>query len=146
MPVHVEASIEINRPPEDVYEFMANVNNLPRCSSAIQEVNDAPERAIEQGDTYTSVAKVMGRTITTSHRVEQADFPSRLEIEGKTGNTVISVTIRFEPTEVGTRVIQSGEGEPGGALRFAGPILERTMRRQLREDLDNLKKILEQES
>jgi carbon monoxide dehydrogenase subunit G len=141
--VRIEESIEINRPPEEVYEFVANVNNLPKCSGAVQEVRNAPDGLVSEGDTYTSVAKVMGRSVETSHRVIEARHPEVLDIDGKTGSTKIRVTITIEPTDTGSRVTQRGEGEPGGALRYLGGMIERTMKRQLHDDLSSLKKILE---
>lgn len=143
--MRIEETIEIAQSPERVYEFMANVNNLPRCSSAVHEVKGAPEAAVSQGDRYTTIAKILGRTIETDHQVNEADPPNRLVIAGTTGRTRVQVTINFEPSDSGTRVTQIGEGEPGGALRFVGPVFERTMRRQIRSDLDTLKKVLEQE-
>jgi uncharacterized membrane protein len=141
----IEESIEIKRPREEVYDYMAKVDNLERCSDAIAEVRDAPGRAVEPGDTYSTVAKIIGQTIETNHRVVTAIPPELLEIEGKTGRTEVRVRIVFENTNEGTRVIQTGEGKPGGALRFAGPMFERTMRSQIQSDLRNLKRILEQQ-
>jgi carbon monoxide dehydrogenase subunit G len=144
--MRIEESIEINRSPEEVYEFVANVNNLPKCSDAIEEVRNAPDGSVSEGDTYTSVAKVMGRTVETSHKVLAARFPEFLDIDGQTGKTKIRVTIEIEPTPTGSRITQRGEGEPGGALRFVGGMVERTMRKQLQDDLANIKRLLESES
>jgi carbon monoxide dehydrogenase subunit G len=141
--MQIEESIQIDRSPEEVYAFMANVNNLPKCSGAIKKVSNAPEHPVTEGDTYTSTASIMGRTIETSHRVLQAKPVELLVIDGKTGKTTLKVTISIEPTPNGCRVTQRGEGEPGGALRFVSGMVERTMKRQLHDDLVNLKKILE---
>jgi carbon monoxide dehydrogenase subunit G len=141
--VRIEESIVINQSPEQVYAFVANVNNLPRCSSAIREVRNAPDRLLREGDTYTSVASMMGRTIETAHTVRRALPPQTLEIDGLTGSTRILVTITVEPLDGGTRITQRGEGEPSGALRFLSGMVERAMRRQIRDDLKNMKSFLE---
>jgi carbon monoxide dehydrogenase subunit G len=141
--MRIEESIEINRSPGDVYEFVANVNNLPKCSDAIQEVRNAPDGPVTEGDTYTSIASVMGRTVETSHRVLAARFPDLLDIDGRAGKTNIRVTIEIEQTPNGSRITQRGEGEPGGALRFVGAMVERTMRRQLQRDLASIKQTME---
>jgi carbon monoxide dehydrogenase subunit G len=143
--LRIEESIAIQRPPEDIYNFMADVNNLTLCSDVITEVRDAPERAVQEGDSYSTTARVMGRTVTTSHRVIAADSPRRLEMDGKNGSLNLKVVITFEAIDEGTRVTQVGEGEPGGALRFARPLVERTVRQQVRSDLKNLKRILEEQ-
>ena len=36
--MHVEESVVINRPPEEVFDYVANRENLPEWSSPIQEV------------------------------------------------------------------------------------------------------------
>ncbi len=143
--MRIEESVEISLPPVRVYEFIADVNNLARCSDVISEVHNAPDRAVQVGDTYTTKATVMGRTVTTSHRVVTADPPNRLEMDGKNGTLNLKVVIVFEPSDSGTRVTQIGEGELGGALRFVRPVVERTVRQQVRGDLANLKRILEEQ-
>jgi carbon monoxide dehydrogenase subunit G len=143
--MRVQESIEIQRPPEDVYDFMTDVRNIVKCSGAITEVRDAPERPVVVGDSYTTVARVMGRTIETSHKVTAAQRPERLEMSGKSGSMNLRVEITFEPTDSGTLVTQVGDGEASGVLRFASSVIERTIRQQIRSDLEKLKAIMEQE-
>jgi carbon monoxide dehydrogenase subunit G len=143
--VRIEESIEIDLPPEEVYAFFSDVNNLTKCSDVITEIRGAPDRAVQVGDTYTTVAKVMGRTVETSHRVVVADSPNRLEMDGKNDTLGLKVVIILEATTRGTRVTQAGEGKLEGALRFARPVIERTVRQQVRRDLENVKRILEHE-
>jgi carbon monoxide dehydrogenase subunit G len=142
--VRIQESIDIKLPSEDVYNFVANVNNLMQCSDVITEVRDAPQHAVKVGDTYSTTAEVMGRTIKTSHTVLTADPPNRLEMDGKNGTLNLKVEIVIESVEGGTRVTQVGEGKLSGAMRFARPIVERTVRKQVRSDLENMKRILEQ--
>lgn len=143
--MRIQESIEIQLPAEEVYNFISDVNNLTRCSDVITEVRNAPVGAVKVGDTYSTKAKVMGRTIETSHRVLTADAPNRLEMDGKNGTLNLKVEIIFESVEGGTRVTQVGEGKLSGAMRLARPMVERTVRQQVRGDLENLKSILEQQ-
>jgi hypothetical protein len=53
------------------------------------------------------------------------------------------VTFIFEEVPGGTRFTQSHEAEPGGFFRLTGPIFERAAKRQLRNDVDTLKDLLE---
>jgi hypothetical protein len=56
-----------------------------------------------------------------------------------TENTFISEELSPE----GTRFTQSQKAEPGGFFRLAGPLFEKAAERQLRNDLETLKDLLE---
>ena len=46
--MRVEESIEIRRPLNEVFDYVANPENLPEWSSLAIEVKDAPEPLIER--------------------------------------------------------------------------------------------------
>jgi hypothetical protein len=72
--------------------------------------------------------------------------PSRQEgPRGTGGPATAEVTFIFEEVPGGgsTRFTQSQEAEPGGFFRLTGPIVERAAKRQLRNDVETLKDLLE---
>ena len=64
--MRVEESVEINRPPQEVFDYVANPNNLPEWSSLAIEVKDAPD-PLREGDTFTTVGKFLGRRFETPY-------------------------------------------------------------------------------
>jgi hypothetical protein len=52
-------------------------------------------------------------------------------------------TYTFEPTLEGTHLTQSVEAQPGASFRLAGPLFEAAGRRQINNDLETLKDLLE---
>ncbi len=52
-------------------------------------------------------------------------------------------TYTFEPTLEGTHLTQSVEAQPGAFFRLAGPLFEAAGRRQINNDLETLKDLLE---
>jgi ligand-binding SRPBCC domain-containing protein len=141
----VEESVVINRPPEEVFDYVANRENLPEWSAPIQEVRKETQGPLmEEGARYTTVAKFLGRRFETPFEVIVHDLPRRHTDRSTGGPFPQEFTHIFEEVEGGgTRLTEVTDGEPGGFFRLAGPLLEIAGRRQFRADLDTLKDLLE---
>ncbi len=55
--MRIEESIEINRPVENVFAYVSDVNHLPQWAGTTIEVKDAPEGPLHDGATFTDVGK-----------------------------------------------------------------------------------------
>jgi ligand-binding SRPBCC domain-containing protein len=143
--MHVEESVEINRPPEEVFDYVANRENLPEWSAPIQEVRKETQSSlVEEGARFTSVATLLGRRFETPFEVSVHDPPRRHTDRSMGGPFPQEYTHIFEKVEGGgTRLTEVTDGEPGGFFRLAGPLLEMAGRRQFRADLETLKDLLE---
>jgi uncharacterized protein YndB with AHSA1/START domain len=143
--MHVEESVEINRPPEEVFDYVANRENLPEWSGPIQEVRKETQSSlVEEGARFTTLAKFLGRSFETPFEVIVHDPPRRHTDRSTGGPFSQEYTHIFEEVEVGrTRLTEVTEGEPGGFFRLAGPLLEMAGRRQFRADLETLRDLLE---
>lgn len=141
--MRVEESVEINRPLEEVFSYVANPENLPEWSGIVLDVRKE-EGPLREGARFTTVAKFLGRRFETPFEVVSYDPPRRSSHKSMGGPMPQEWTRTFEETASGgTRLRQIVEGEPGGFFRLAGPLLERAGRRQFRTDLENLKDLLE---
>jgi len=142
--MHVEESIEIGRPVEEVFAYVANPENLPEWSGLAIEVKDAPE-PLSEGDTFTAVGKFLGRRFETPY--ERASYePNRRYTDRATGGPIPDQewTYTFEEVSEGaTRLTRAVEGEPGGFFKLADPLIERVLERQVRTDLETIKDLLE---
>jgi uncharacterized protein YndB with AHSA1/START domain len=67
--VRVEESVEINRPVEEVFSYVANPENLPEWSSIVLKVRKETQGAPKEGDRFTSVTKFLGRRTETPFEV-----------------------------------------------------------------------------
>jgi uncharacterized protein YndB with AHSA1/START domain len=145
--MRVEESVEINRPLEEVFDYMANPENLPEWTELVVEVGDVRKSTsdqLQEGDTFTVVAKFLGRKFEMPF--ERTSYePNRRYTDRGTGGPVSNQEWRytFEELAGGTRLRRVAEGEPGGFFKLADPIIERALRRQVRTDLDTLKDVLE---
>ena len=145
--MRIEESVEINLPPEEVFDYVADPENLPGWSSLVLDVQKETQGELREGDRYTSVAKFLGRRFKTPMEVT-AHEPPRLHSDKSTGGPFEQeyTFVLEEAAGGGTRLTQAAEGEPGGFFRLVGPLLEVAGRRQFKTDLANLKDLLEARS
>jgi carbon monoxide dehydrogenase subunit G len=141
-----EQSIEIERPPSEVFAFLAEPDNLPRWQPAVTEVAATPPGQLSGGARLTEARTFLGVRIRSTLEVTAFEPDHRLDLTTVEGPARFGVSHRLEPTNGGTRVTIAGEGEPGSALRLAGPLLRRAVERQARDDLRRLKRLLESQS
>ena len=141
--MRIEESVEINRPVEEVYAYVANPENLPEwAGTAIETRKDTPGPLLK-GSTFTVVGKFLGRRFETPFEVTAHEFPRRHSHKSTGGPFPMEWTLTFEEVAGGTRYTQVADGEPGGFFGLVGPLLERLGRRQLKTDLENLKDLME---
>ncbi len=144
--MRIEESVQINRPREEVYEFVANPENLPVWTGTVIETRTETRGPLLEGNTFISVAKFLGRTIESPFEVTAHEFPRRHSHKSTGGPLPTAWTLTFEKVAGGTRCTQVAEGEPGGFFGLVESLLERVGRRQLTTDLENLKDLLEARS
>ena len=143
--MHVEERVEINRPPEEVFDYVANRQNLPEWSRPVQEVHSETKGPLlEEGTRFTTVVTFLGRTFETPFEVIVHDPPRRHTDRSRGGSFPQEYTHIIEEVEGGrTRLTEVTEGEPGGFFRLAGGLLEMAGRRRFRAGLETLKYLLE---
>ncbi|MDQ3863365.1 MAG: SRPBCC family protein [Actinomycetota bacterium] len=142
--MRVEESVEINRPSNEVFDYVANPGNLPEWSGLAIEVKDVPE-PLREGDTFAAMGKFLGRRFEAPYERVSVEA-SRRYTDRATGGPVPNQDwiYTFEEMPTGTtRFTRAVEGEPGGFFKLAEPLIERALKRQVRADLETLKGLLE---
>ena len=144
--VHFEASVEIERPVEEVFGYVTVPENLPEWAGPVIEVRDVQKAApdqLRQGDKFTAAAKFLGRRFETPCEVTDYLSNRQFSFRSTGGPVPQEFTYAFEPTLEGTRFTQSVEAQPGAFFRLTGPLFEAAGRRQINNDLETLKDLLE---
>ena len=144
--VRFEASVEIERPVEEVFGYVTVPENLPEWAGPVIEVRDvqkaAPDR-LRQGDKFTAAAKFLGRRFETPCEVTDYLSNRQFSFRSTGGPVPQEFTYILEPTLEGTHLTQSVEAQPGAFFRLTGPLFEAAGRRQINSDLETLKDLLE---
>jgi uncharacterized protein YndB with AHSA1/START domain len=136
-----ELTMEIARPPEEVFAYLTDVSNLPEWQSSARAAE--PDGNIRKGARIRERRTFMGRDVKTEVEVTGYEFPERFDLRSRGGP--VSYEIHHELKRVGaaTRLHVRADVKVGTMMRIAaqGPL--KMAEREFRSDFARLKKILE---
>jgi uncharacterized protein YndB with AHSA1/START domain len=102
---HIEKSIFINVPIEQVFDFVAEPNNLSKYDFMAVEVKERSEGPAGIGITFIEVTKMPGGIkINSPSRIVEFERPSNLVMEFRSTGMLLTITYRLEPEGSGTLV------------------------------------------
>jgi len=134
--VRAELTVEIARTPDEVFEYLTDVSNLPAWQSGVRS-------AVRDGDRIRESRHLLGRELSTTLAIEEEERPRIFAIRAVDGPVPFSVRHTLEPSGGGTRLTVVGEGDAGLLPGFAAGIMARRAEKQFRKDFERLKRLLE---
>ena len=139
-----ELSIVINRPTEEVFGVLANLENDTKWHSAFVETRNTSGGSLGVGARFLVFEGLLGRrTGGTVYEVTEYE-PNRIAAwKAVSGPLPLTFRRTFERVEGGTRVTIRYEAEIRGFLKLAGPLVARMGKRQLEGDFPKLKELME---
>jgi uncharacterized protein YndB with AHSA1/START domain len=138
----VDLTIEISRPPEDVFAWLTDVEQLTRWQKSLLDARaDGP---FEIGTRIAEKRSLFGRQAETELEVTALEPTRRLTLKTVRGPVELEVDHQLEPNESGTTLHVTAAGRAKGALRFAGPAVAAGARQELKHDFERLKALLEE--
>lgn len=140
--LRIDGEIIINRPVEEVFDFVADECNEPRYNARMRHAEKVSPGPIGVGTRFRAEFASMGRPVGTTditgyerpHRLASTTHLSGIEIRG---------TLLFEPVLAGTRMRWSWRLQPHGVLKLLGPLVVHLGRRQEQATWAGLKRFLE---
>src|SRR5215213_6906037 len=130
----------INRPVEEVFDFVTDARNEPRYNPAILSAEKMTSGPIGRGTHSVLRSKAMGRPTAVEYEITTYERPQRMTsrtIRGLPLMDVESVEF-FEPVNGGTRMRWSWEVKPRGtAGRLMTPVLARILEQRLERAFAN---------
>lgn len=148
MPV-VEESVFIARPPQDVFDFIIETENIPVWDVSIIKAEQVGTGPVGLGTRSRGTSKIMGRRFDWTTETTEFEPPKRIintSVEGQIHFTVTSV---LEPAPGGTMLIYRIDAESGlGGVfgRLADPFIEKAQARTVRANLETLAELLVQQT
>ena len=139
----VTSSIVINRPIEDVFAVLTDVEQTGKWFPGdVQEHwTSPPPRGV--GATRHAVVNMFGRRTENDAITTEYDPPHRAAIEGTTPNAPFAAVLTFAPEGGGTRVVVTTDFRLRGAMRVMGPLITAVYGRGWSRGLANLKGLME---
>ena len=144
--ITIEHRIEIRRPVETVFAFVANPRNAPQWEGTVKEVRVTPDGPPAVGTQAKRVGSFLGVKLEATNEITALEHNRSLSFKGTSGPASMEGTFRFEAVGEGTRLSGTFQVEPGGLFKMAGPLFASQARKQMEADLQRLKELLEARS
>ena len=139
----VHSSITINRPIEDVFAVLTNVENTGRWFPGdVKEWWTSPP---PHGEGSTRRARVKMGLMTTENDAVATVFepPHRAGMKGTSKNAPFEADLRFATVEGGTHVDATIEMFFSGPAKLFGPMFVRWYDKSWNQGMANLKRMME---
>ncbi|HET8662953.1 MAG TPA: SRPBCC family protein [Nocardioides sp.] len=135
-------TVTIARPPEDVFAFLADLENLPRWNYAIQQTRKVTPGPLAVGTRYHQVRTVPTRQ-EESLEVVDLEHGRRLIVEGTLSMLPARLEYDLVPQGGGTVVTNTVELDVPPPLVLVSLVATRRIKPAVAENLAVLKTILE---
>lgn len=138
-----ESSIFINRPPQEVFDYVTNPANDVKWRGGTQSAAWTSDGPPGVGSTIKVVTSMLGRKIEAAAEVTAWDPPSLLTIKSVGGPVPFEGTTKLEAQGDGTLLTQMGEAEISGFFKLAEGLVGKQIDRQTQANNAALKLQLE---
>lgn len=144
MSVDVGATIVIDRPIDEVAAFAGDPSNAPRWYRRISSAEWETDPPISLGSRIAFRARFLGRDLAYVYEVTEYTPGEQVAMRTAEGPFPMATTYTWRPVGADkTHMTLRNHGEPSGFSRLAAPLMARAMRRAMRQDLADLKTLLE---
>jgi Activator of Hsp90 ATPase homolog 1-like protein len=127
-----------------VAQFACDPDNAPQWYVNIRRIEWKTPPPLALGSELSFVAKFMGRELSYTYEVRELIRDERLVMSTREGPFPMETTYTFADTPTGgTAMTLRNRGEPSRFTKISASLMERSMRRANRKDLELLKSLLE---
>ncbi|MEA2362463.1 MAG: hypothetical protein QOD71_1608 [Thermoleophilaceae bacterium] len=148
--MRIEKQVDIQAPPERVFAFLADSENMPQWQTALDQVEQVSPGAPCKGTSYRFASSDPPLEST----IEWVEFDENRKLAwhgppARVGPGSIQFTgsHTLEPLDGGgTRLRSIFETKFGGVLKAIGPLRGRLIAKEIEDDLRRLKSLLERAS
>jgi Polyketide cyclase / dehydrase and lipid transport len=138
----IEGEIMINRPVEEVFDFVADERNEPHYNPRMVRAEMLSPGPVGLGSRFRAEMRTRPRPVVMTTELAGYERPRQLASTTCLSTMDIQGTLTFDPV-AGTRMRWAWELEPRGLLKLLTPIVARIGQRQERAIWTGLKRVLE---
>ena len=138
-----ELSIMINRPIEEAFGFLSNLENDIKWRSEWVETTNTSGGALGVGATFSLVGEFLGRRETNIYEMIEYEPNRSAAWKAVSGPLPLIFQRTFERVEGGTQVTIRYEAEIRGFFKLIKPLVVSAGKRALQGDFPKLKELME---
>ena len=142
---NIQGEIVIKRPPDVVFDCVADERNAPRYNPRMLSVEKLSEGEIGLGTRFRAETGRASRTTEMVIEFTAYERPCRLASSTRMTSVDIRGSLTFDPVPEGTLMRWQWEVRPHGALRLLTPLIVFLGRRQEQAVWAGLKRLLEEQ-
>ena len=141
--VRIAGSIEIARPVEDVFDFVADQTNEPTYNPQMARCEQVAPGPVAVGTRFRSLMRSRLAEVPMESEVLELERPRRVRTRTTMDSAVVDGSLSFAPAGAGTRMSWDWDLRPTGPVRHLGPLVGVLGRRQEARIWAGLKRHLE---
>lgn len=141
--INLTTSILVYRPIQQVFDFISTAENDFEWQYGTLASAQVSEGATRIGAFFRSVGHLMGRRIQGTYEVTEYEANKTYGFKSHTGPLQLQTLYTFEIAQGSTKVSVSTQANAVNFFKIPESILEKQLKKQLKENLVMLKGILE---
>lgn len=138
-------SVIINRPIEEVFAYVSDLEKCPQWQPGLVEVKSLKGGGPGVGSQYASTRKLFGQKLETVVEIVTYEPYSKMVIKSTSGASPFEELYLFESVNGGTKLYTEIEMNPSGIMGLAEPMIAKSLIKEMASDMGNLKTVLEQQ-
>ena len=138
-----EKVITINRPVEEVFAYVSNLQNAPEWQDGLVEARRITKGPLGIGSQFKPVGKFMGRKLESGIEFVAYVPNKKITFKSISGSSPFEQSFLFENTAEGTKLTSRLELETPGLKGLAKPLIVSSIKREMDADFGDLKDVLE---
>ncbi len=119
----VERTARINAPPEAVFAYVTDLDNLPEWMTGVVSVEMTSDGRAELGATARVIRELMGQRVEAPLTITAYDPPRRLAIDSEVSGVRASADLVLSADGAGTLLAFAMEIRASGMTRFMEPMI-----------------------
>lgn len=139
----IEGEIVIERPVDEVFDFVADERNEPRYNPRLARVEQLSAGPIGTGTRFRAEITMRRQAVPMTIEITAYERARRLASTTRMSSMEIEGTLTFDAVAGGTRMRWLWKLTPHGPLKLMSPVMARIGDRQERAVWGSLKRLLE---
>ena len=139
----IEESVNIKRPVDKVFAYTLDVKSWPKWFSTLTEAEQTSQGQFGAGTTFTATSKGMGLKTKMTGKVTGFEANKSWDKEFGTRSLAVKVRYSHDFIDGNTKVTQHFDIKLTGFLKLFSSMFAKSVQKQAKVALNNLKGILE---